>query len=347
MKWIPSAQNRPRAVCLIVLLNVFVIITTGYLILVFHFKENYAAFIIKAVSSRSVTNVTSTIPLFIGIISAPHLIFRRNALRRSWLSDCKRLGIPCWIFTDALDMYGKKLPSHIYIPLQQEKYLHGDLILAESPGGINFARRYLWIAQWANERYNFEYFLRVDDDYFICMDRLLLELPVRPKEKLYWGHVHCQPEGGIRVDEGFVIVTNDLVQEFLREEKHSLMCHPYGDQAMAMWINNISGVTYFGDTRVHHGVSANDNFLQYYSDICYNFLALHGSYPVEIERFWLTEQSMPRTKDYAIPGISYPCEGQDRTYDYESFLGMYHAEPIPCKNLPSWNISQFYGGRSA
>ncbi len=133
--------------------------------------------------------------IFVGIISAPQLIFRRNALRRSWLKQCKKKGIPCLFFTDSQDMHGSKLPLHIHVPLHQEQLLHGDLILAESPGGINFARRYLWMLNWANARYKFEYFLRVDDDYFVCMDRLLLELPHRPRTKLYWGHVHCSPPG--------------------------------------------------------------------------------------------------------------------------------------------------------
>ena len=151
--------------------------------------------------------------------------------------------------------------------------------------------------------------------------------------------------GGIRVDEGFVIVTNDLVQEFLREQNNSLICHPYGDQAMAIWINNIPGVTYFGDPRVHHSVSAKDHYLQYYSDLCGNFLALHGSYPVEVEKFWLSHLSTSRDKEYKIPRISYPCGEQDKKYNKTNFLGMYHAEPILCKKLPSWNIAEFYVGR--
>ena len=140
-------------------------------------------------------NEEKRVILFVGIISAPQLIFRRNALRRSWVKECKKKGIPCLFFTDGQDMYGNRLPLHIQIPLHQEQLLHGDMILAESPGGINFARRYLWMLNWANARYKFEYFLRIDDDYFVCMDRLLFELPHRPREKLYWGYVHCSPPG--------------------------------------------------------------------------------------------------------------------------------------------------------
>ena len=133
--------------------------------------------------------------IFVGVMSAPRHISRRNALRRTWFTRCKKNNIPCWFFTDAQDMYGKALPEQKAVPLENERDIHGDLILADSPGGINFARRYLWMGAWANDRYDFDYFLRVDDDYFICIDRLVSELPFRQKEKLYWGFVKCHPPG--------------------------------------------------------------------------------------------------------------------------------------------------------
>ncbi len=141
-------------------------------------------------------NQRKPILMFIAIMSAPERIHRRNALRRSWLRQCPQHNTSCYIFTDALDMYGKRLPGEIYVPLKQEQFLHKDLILAKSPGGINFATRYLWIIKWANRNYKFDFLLRVDDDYFICMDRLFLELPYRKiVRKLYWGYVHCDPPG--------------------------------------------------------------------------------------------------------------------------------------------------------
>ena len=97
--------------------------------------------------------------LFVGIISAPQLISRRNALRASWVKECKKKEIPCLFFTDGQDMQGNKRPLHVQIPLHQKQLLHGDMILAESPGGVNFARRYLWMLNWANARYKFKYFL--------------------------------------------------------------------------------------------------------------------------------------------------------------------------------------------
>ena len=142
------------------------------------------------------SNQRKSILMFIAILSAPKRIHRRNALRKSWLRQCEQLNTSCYIFTDSLDTYGKRLPDEIMVVLEQEQFLNKDLILTESPGGVNFATRYLWVIKWANRNYKFDFLLRVDDDYFICMDRLFLELPRRKViRKLYWGYIHCAPAG--------------------------------------------------------------------------------------------------------------------------------------------------------
>ena len=142
-----------------------------------------------------------------------------------------------------------------------------------------------------------------------------------------------------------MIVSNDLIQHFIKEETKSLMCHPYGDQAMAMWINDIENVTYFGDSRLHHNVSAGKPILRQYPDICSNFLALHGSYPLQIDQYW-KRMLVTRRKKYPVAGITYPCEDMDKTYNYKKFKRKYHAKPIPCRDSPVWNISEMHVGNS-
>ena len=68
-----------------------------------------------------------------------------------------------------------------------------DLVLLDGPSGRNFAVRLLNMMAWAAQHFDFDFFLRVDDDHYICLDRLLGELQHRPRERLYWGHVHCVP----------------------------------------------------------------------------------------------------------------------------------------------------------
>ena len=147
------------------------------------------------------------------------------------------------------------------------------------------------------------------------------------------------------MDEGFVIVSNDLIQHFIKEENRSLMCHPFGDQAMMMWINDIENVVYFGDPRVYYDVSADEPILEEYPDICSNFLALHGSYPVQIEQYWRRIMGK-RGGKYPVPGITYPCGDMDKTFNKTNFEGMYYADPIPCRDSPVWDIGEMYVGRS-
>ncbi len=123
------------------------------------------------------------------------------------------------------------------------------------------------------------------------------------------------------------------------------MCHAYGDQAMAMWINNIPGVTYFGDPRVHHAAVKRDKILKY-KDICESFIALHGSYPVEVEKFWPHVSSKGTMKNYTVPPVTYPCGAMNKTFNYMSFKVRYNAKPRPCRDNPTWNISKFYRGRN-
>ena len=135
--------------------------------------------------------------LFVGIYSAPQHLDRRNAVRETWLTICKNTPyVLCRFVTDGQDVKGNALQGEVKEKLENESRIHDDMLLAQSPGGVNFARRYLWLAEWASERYNFQYLLRVDDDYFICFERLLMELRYhRPRQKLAWGWLHCSIRG--------------------------------------------------------------------------------------------------------------------------------------------------------
>ena len=156
-------------------------------------------------------------------------------------------------------------------------------------------------------------------------------------------------EGAIRVDEGFVIVSNDLVQEFIKKENTSLMCHPFGDQAMTMWINDIENVTYFGDPRVRHHIPLKSNDVamkQNDTNLCKDFLAIHGSYPLQIERYWQSMIILAPLTGYHIPPVTYTCGIKNKTYNKYSFRRVFYANPIPCRDSPVWNISSFWPGRS-
>ena len=136
--------------------------------------------------------------LFVAIFSAPRHVERRNAVRETWMKICKKNEkVVCWFVTDGQDINGRPLAvDEVRTKLENESKIYGDVLFSQSPGGTNFGRRILWVAQWASERYEFQYFHRVDDDYFVCIDKLLLELEFhRPKQKLSWGWLHCYVKG--------------------------------------------------------------------------------------------------------------------------------------------------------
>ena len=157
--------------------------------------------------------------LFIGIFSAPIRKDRRTALRETWLQICKAsTNVVCWIVTDGQDGKGQILEGPIREQLENEIKEHGDIVLADSPGGVNFGRRYLWMAKWASERYDFQYILRVDDDYFVCLDRLLNELEYhRPKHRLSWGWLHCSKKGKLHY---FVFPSKVSMKRIFRNSVH-------------------------------------------------------------------------------------------------------------------------------
>ncbi|KAJ7384941.1 hypothetical protein OS493_018629 [Desmophyllum pertusum] len=88
----------------------------------------------------------------------------------------------CHFFTDGLVVNRK-----IQQTLLNETSLYGDMEFQPLLGGVEFGLRFLYQAKWASANYDFQYFLRTDDDYFVCLDKLLNELPLRPKDNLCWG----------------------------------------------------------------------------------------------------------------------------------------------------------------
>ena len=132
--------------------------------------------------------------LYVGIFSAFQFIKRRKAIRTTWLRECtiERL-VVCKFFMDSLDHLGKPIPKREMDNLTKEATANMDLEIVDSPRGWNFALRFLIVIERAMKVAEFEFFLRIDDDHFPCMDRLIRELPYRPKRGLYWGWLHCNP----------------------------------------------------------------------------------------------------------------------------------------------------------
>ena len=206
--------------------------------------------------------------------------------------------------------------------------------------------------QWYAENHNsFEYFLRVDDDYFICMPRLLYELPFRPDTGLYWGYTHCT-DNVIRVDEGWMLLSRDIIDEVLAKVNTTLQCHPFGDQAMALWIKDSKlDIQWFPDNeRIVHQATAYNEQQYMFPGFCRRYLAMHGSYQIQMLKYWIlsssdedtTMRNNNKANTYYIPPIpefASFCK-KNRTFSVNAFWPHVRFIPKLCKDKPEWGVSK-------
>lgn len=208
--------------------------------------------------------------------------------------------------------------------------------------------------KWVVQHYTFDFFLRIDDDHFLCLDRLVYELPSRPKQSLYWGFIHCR-ERIVRVDEGWLMLTSNLVQEALSKLNSTLQCHPFADQAVALWmIESEFNVTYFYDNdRVVNRATAFHAKEYLAQDICNKYLSLHGSYPRFMRMYWnkmISDRTLKENfRTYNIPAIprySDKCQFSNKVFDFNNLWPQFRFHTKPCKNEPKWpNSDEIFPSR--
>ena len=131
--------------------------------------------------------------LFVGIFSFFLYTNRRDAIRKTWLKDCyiEERSI-CRFLLDGLDQYGNSINEVVKSNITNESHVNmGDIVLLDTFTGFNFGYRMYYSFIWVMENFDFSFFLRIDDDQYLCLDRLLYELPFRKEKNLYWGYQHC------------------------------------------------------------------------------------------------------------------------------------------------------------
>lgn len=154
-------------------------------------------------------------------------------------------------------------------------------------GGREFGFRFLNQIKWAMATFHFRYLLRIDDDYFLCLKKLLAELPMRPNKNLVWGFFHCQRRGKMTwIDEAFMIFTRDIIQTFLAQNESSMLCHPHADQQIGLWLNQITRKIFFHDKRLyHHPPASFSPKFQNITNVCDSYLGVHGTYVDKMRYF--------------------------------------------------------------
>ena len=153
-------------------------------------------------------------------------------------------------------------------------------------------------------------------------------------------------KGLVRVDEGFLILSSDFIHEFLAK-KRDLLCHLFGDQTIALWMNEAKDVIFFHDPRVYHHVSANAPDFKVQREICQSYLGVHGSYLSEMLRYWEIA-SKESVTEYLVPPIQPLGElcPLSTYFDWrEMTSALYGQEPKPCRLKPVWHLGNMHRGR--
>lgn len=222
---------------------------------------------------------------------------RRDAIRSSWLA---------WGDERVELRFFTEIPaprSDEEAALEEESAAHGDLVLMDIDAGMNFAVKLLWAMRWMNNHFTFEFFLRLDDDYFLCLRRLLnelsatLEVGVSPLN-IYAGHMWywSRAEGTTRIDEAYILLSADLVLRALATP--DLMCAGHAGVTAGWWftkgnaLNQLGDVRWVHDARLDH-VGRSVHARKKFGEMCIEHMGVHHAFPEVMPDMWDAAKDAP------------------------------------------------------
>lgn len=180
--------------------------------------------------------------LFIAIGSAPGNFELRDAAREGWLRWLPDDGSVSYRFFSDAPPSSRRLESGSRIDwarLRREVASYNDVVLQPLQMGYGdkehnvYAQRGRYQAAWALQHATLTFFLRVDDDSFLCLHKLLYELKSMDRRQLFWGRFWCR-EGRNRADENFMLFSSDVVQLLANEELVGRLL-PFDEQVTLGW----------------------------------------------------------------------------------------------------------------
>jgi len=229
--------------------------------------------------------------------------------------------------------------SPFYHSLLEESNRYGDIRFQELNGGFEFGVRYLNHLVFSFLNYQFEYMMRLDDDYFFCMERFLHELPLPMVPRFHWGWTH-QEHKVVRPQESVLLFSRDLLQYFLVQE--NLKCHPLADQMVGTWTQDLQMTNIFRhDARLHHHPIVSDvPTLRSETNLCHKYMGIHGCYADDMRLLWKHRGNFSDIKN--VGNLVSNSQVVDATSGFDwQLIGhwAFKFEPKPCVANPKWNIS--------
>lgn len=232
---------------------------------------------------------------------------RRRAIRNSWLKwQDDRVVVR--FFTEAPTKGDPGAEAEAAV-LEAESVAYGDLVVLDIARGMNFAVKLLAVMRVMQDQYRFDFFLRLDDDYFLCLHRQLNELEAlrdstidRETLFFYGGSWHCVPEH-TRVDEAYLLLSAALVKRVL-SAKH-LQCKPHAGVTVGRWftpgavLNTKGDIQAFFDRRLDQtgkwwkrtsrgGAARSD-----YAGVCDTHMGIHHTYADGMAALWEKAKDTP------------------------------------------------------
>lgn len=125
--------------------------------------------------------------LFIMVLTSPKGKERRDALRKTWLSNMKTLN--CSLIARFI-IGVKELPQEDRKNLEEENERYQDILFLPElkDSYYELTNKVLKSFEWIDQNVNSSYLLKVDDDSFVRLDVIISELKsTSPRKNLYWG----------------------------------------------------------------------------------------------------------------------------------------------------------------
>lgn len=202
------------------------------------------------------------VSLFIAIGSAPKNEHLRQAARDTWLKwipkdNTRTVSVSYKFFTDVRpndDVENIALWKNITV----EKQKYNDVVEQPLRGGYGdnenneYSKRALFQMKYALTNHpTTSYYLRIDDDSFLCLHKLIYEMKALPRSQFFWGKFWCKQNRN-RADESFMFFSSDIVMLLLNDRITSKLL-PFDNHVTLGWNFGywswVLNVTVFDDQR--------------------------------------------------------------------------------------------------
>ncbi|XP_057294448.1 uncharacterized protein LOC130622994 isoform X2 [Hydractinia symbiolongicarpus] len=275
------------------------------------------------------------VDLLLIVSSGPRRSDRRDAIRQTWWQQCVPTNglVPKCIFITDFQRHN----DTFYNTTLSESKLHKDIYFQKLSGGIEFGRRFLYHLVWAKMNFDFDYFMRVDDDYLFCLKRFLHEMPKTFTPNFHWGYTHHLEEGMVRPEESMVLFSKDVVESFLAQDPNRLLCHPWADQMIASWISRFPHMKTLlrHDDRLHHHPTVDETpDLMTMDAICDTFIGVHGCYPDNMRKLWKRAGSFNHDGSDLIQNTRLV---KFSLFNWRKFIFSWRYKPKYCISNPTWD----------